>query len=65
VVLHAATWSLLVRPAPAGYAPTSWTFVDRADDDGMPCLGFSLDDDPSVAGVEWTDMVAEVLALAS
>jgi hypothetical protein len=67
VVLHAATWSLLVRPAPAGYAPTSWAFVDGRLDDlfggCLPCLGFTLDDDPSIASVEWTDMLAEVLTL--
>jgi len=69
VVLHAATWSLLVRPAPAGYAPTSWAFVDGRLDDAfgglLPCLGFTLDGDPSIVGVEWTDMLAEVLTLAS
>lgn len=28
VVLHAEDWSLLIRPARVGYAPTSWTFFD-------------------------------------
>jgi len=69
VVLHAATWSLLVRPAPAGYAPTSWAFLDGRLDDAfggcLPCLGFTLDGDPSIAGVEWTDMLAAILTLAS
>lgn len=67
VVLHAETWSLLVWPASGGHAPTSWAFLDGLDhvDCGLPRLGVTLDDDPSIAGVEWTEMLAMVLTSAS
>lgn len=69
VVLHAATWSLLIRPARAGRTASSWAYLD-ADPDGVgwervPRLGLCFDDEPTVAGVEWTDMLAAVLTCVS
>ncbi|MFI7075040.1 MULTISPECIES: hypothetical protein [Micromonospora] len=68
VVLHGDRWSLVVQPnrAAADRPATSWAFLDgygQAFD--MAYLVFCFDDDPSVLGVTWTDMINHVLALAS
>jgi hypothetical protein len=70
VVLHARTWSLVLRHGRNRYRPTSCAFLDggggysRGRDD-LPHLPFCFDDEPSVLGVEWTDMVRAVLAITT
>jgi hypothetical protein len=72
VVLHAEDWSLLIRPTRVGYAPISWTFfdpdpshLDAIAQGSLRDLGFRFDDEPSVAGVEWTRMLVAVLNCAA
>ncbi|MEV4511513.1 hypothetical protein AB0K00_21375 [Dactylosporangium sp. NPDC049525] len=66
VLLHADTWSLVIAPSRAGHAASSFVCIDghRSGFD-LDHLVWSFDDDTSVHGVEWTDMLAAVLAAAT
>ena len=72
VALHAGTWSLVIdatRFRAYGWCPpVSHAFTDRPDlleDMGIGYLDACFDTDCSVAGVEWSDMVAQALALTA
>lgn len=64
VVLHGPTFSVVLQPdTPARGRPTTATtvaFGDQVDDGVVP--GWCFDEDCTVAGVEWSDMVRDVLA---
>jgi hypothetical protein len=64
VVLHAPAWSLVIRPpASPGQPPVSWAYLDGFDlGRDVKHMDFCFDDDCSVAGVEWSDMLAAILA---
>ncbi|WP_213451211.1 hypothetical protein [Rhizomonospora bruguierae] len=66
VLLHADTWSLVITPCRDGHTPTSFVVIDghRSGFD-LDHLVWSFDDDTSVHGVEWTDMLAAVLTAAT
>ena len=66
VLLHADTWSLVIAPGRAGYATSSFVFIDgHRTEFELDHLLWSFDHDTSVHGVEWTDMLAAVLAAAT
>ena len=66
VLLHADTWSLLLRAARHDHAPRSWVFLDGYDTGHDPTDGyFRLDHDSSALGVAWTDMVRTILAITT
>lgn len=61
VLLHGDTWSLVLRHPRHGLPASTWSFLDGYGDSGS-FLPFCFDDQPSVLGVEWTDMVRDLLA---
>jgi hypothetical protein len=70
VVLHAEDWSLVVDAVTIvtrGWRPpVTWVFLDRPDleeEFGAPYLAASFDYDGGIAGVAWSDLVTDVLAI--
>ncbi len=61
VVLHAPTWSLVIhRTGNPNQPVTSRAYLDGYSTDAPP--DFCFDADCTVTGVEWSDMIAAVLA---
>ncbi|MEV6927042.1 hypothetical protein AB0M46_21415 [Dactylosporangium sp. NPDC051485] len=66
VLLHADTWSLVIAPGRDGRATSSFVFLDgHRTEYELDHLVWSFDHDTSIQGVEWTDMLAAVLAAAT
>jgi hypothetical protein len=73
VVVHAETWSLVLRPHPqrpaqdaAAHTATSWAFLD-ADGKGYrrAFIGLRFDGEDSVSGARWQAMVRRVLTITA
>ena len=61
VVLHAPTWSLVIhRTGNPNQPVTSRAYLDGYSTDAPP--DFCFDADCTVTGVEWSNMIAAVLA---
>lgn len=64
VAVHAERWSLVIRPTTRPHQPAvSWAFIDGyGHDTGPGHICFRFDNDGSVAGIAWSDMLSTVLA---
>ncbi|WP_406106346.1 hypothetical protein [Micromonospora globbae] len=67
VLIHRASQQVVRPRGPATDRPAaSWAFLDGYGAAyGLTHVGFLIADDPSPAGVAWTEMLAHVLALTA